>query len=401
MLYAIKIAARYLTASKAQTALLVFGVAIGVFIFIFMSALIGGLAEFILSSMAGDMAHVSVQAEPVDPVQLVQGDGVLLVQQASTQTTAVLKDTAAFIPLIEALPGVTAVSPQINGSGVLIRGALVAQASVSGLEPGRESAIVRLSRYMVEGSATLATGGVLIGKTLAEDMDLRLGQAVRLQSSVGIEALLTVTGIYEIGAGGPDRSQAFVGIATARTLFALPQGVTRIEIKLTDLYDADATALRIRALTGLDAKSWTEEGAQLLAALKSQATVGTVLKGFALLTIIIGVASALLLSTYRRRPEIGIMRAMGAGRWFVMVVFVSQGALVGLLGGLVGAAAGYAVLSLFPGRDMFGSQTILPIDITQGAFGLAILLTTLGAIAASILPARAAARLDPVTAIGQ
>lgn len=177
--------------------------------------------------------------------------------------------------------------------------------------------------------------------------------------------------------------------------------MTRIEIKLTDLYDADGTALRIRALTGLDAKSWTEEGAQLLAALKSQATVGTVLKGFALLTIIIGVASALLLSTYRRRPEIGIMRAMGAGRWFVMVVFVSQGALVGLLGGLVGAAAGYAVLSLFPGRDTFGSQTILPIDITQGAFGLAILLTTLGAIAASILPARAAARLDPVTAIGQ
>ena len=44
---------------------------------------------------------------------------------------------------------------------------------------------------------------------------------------------------------------------------------------------------------------------------------------------------------------------------------------------------------------------VQPIDITQGAYGLAILLTTLGAIAASILPARAAARLDPVTAIGQ
>jgi lipoprotein-releasing system permease protein len=404
MLYALKIAARYLTASKAQTALLVFGVAVGVFIFIFMSALIGGLAEFIISSTAGDIDHISIQAEAVDPPLLRSQDGrtVLLVQEASTLRSAVLNDTAAFMPLIEALPGVIATSQQINGSGFLVRGALVTQVSISGLEPGKESAIVNLAGYMIEGTADLATGGMLIGKTLAEDMDLRLGQSVRVQSSGGIEALLTVTGIYEIGEGGRDRRQAYVTLATARTLFAMPQGVTRVEIKLTDLYAADATTLRIRALTGLDAKSWTEQGAQLLAALRSQAQVGNILKAFAMLTIIIGVASALLLSTYRRRPEIGIMRAMGAGRWFVMVVFVSQGALIGLMGGLFGAAAGYGVLLAFPGRETFrAGTTMLPIDITQGAYGLAIVLTTLGAIAASILPARAAARLDPVTAIGQ
>ena len=93
---------------------------------------------------------------------------------------------------------------------------------------------------------------------------------------------------------------------------------------------------------------------------------------------------------------------MGAERWFVMVVFVAQGALIGLMGGLFGAAAGYGVLLAFPSRDSFApGQSGLPIDIAQGAYGLAILLTTLGAILASILPARAAARLDPVTAIGQ
>ena len=63
MLYALKIATRYLTASKAQTALLVTGVAVGVFIFIFMSALIGGLAEFILSRTVGDISHVTIEAE--------------------------------------------------------------------------------------------------------------------------------------------------------------------------------------------------------------------------------------------------------------------------------------------------------------------------------------------------
>lgn len=404
MLYALKIATRYLTASKAQTALLVFGVAIGVFIFIFMSALIGGLAEFIMARTAGDMAHITIQAEAVDPALLLSEDGrtVLLVQEATSQATAVLKDTPALVPLIEDLPGVIGVSQQINGSGFLTRGAQVTQVSINGLEPGKESVIANLASYITEGTASLGTGGVLLGRTLVDDMDLALGQTVRLQSASGVEALLTITGIYEMGSGGPDRRQAYVSLATARTLFRLPQGVTRVEIKLSDLYAADTIAPRIKALTGLDAKSWTEQAAQLLEALKAQAQTGYILKAFALLTIIIGVASALLLSTYRRRPEIGIMRAMGAGRWFVVVVFVSQGALIGLMGGLFGAAAGYGVLLAFPGRDSFApGQNGLPIDITQGAYGLAIILTTLGAVLASILPARAAARLDPVTAIGQ
>jgi lipoprotein-releasing system permease protein len=85
-----------------------------------------------------------------------------------------------------------------------------------------------------------------------------------------------------------------------------------------------------------------------------------------------------------------------------MVVFVAQGALIGALGGVMGAAAGYGVLLLLPAREAFGpAQSGLPIDVAQGAYGLAIALTTLGAILASILPARSAARLDPVTAIGQ
>ncbi len=401
MLYALKIAARYLTASKAQTALLVSGVAVGVFIFIFMSALIGGLAEFILSRTVGDISHVTIQAEDRDPAILISTEGhILAVTERGRTRTATLSEAATFIPLIESVPGVTAVSPQITGAGFLTRGAQVAQVSVTGLESGRESAILNLDGYMLEGSARLGSGLVVLGRRLADDLSLGVGQTVRLQSSGGVATVLTLGGIFETGNGMIDRSTVFVALPTARTLFALPQGVTRIEIKLADLNTADATALRIRALTGLDAVPWTDGAAQLMEALNAQAQTGYFLKSFALITIVIGVASALLLSTYRRRPEIGIMRAMGAGRWFVMVVFVAQGALIGLMGGVTGAALGYLALLPFPARDEFRVGT-LPMDITQGSYGLAITLTVIGAILASILPARAAARVDPVTAIGQ
>jgi lipoprotein-releasing system permease protein len=405
MLYPLKIAGRYLTASKVQTALLVSGVAVGVFIFIFMSALIGGLAEFILSRTVGDIAHITIEAEADDPAVLVSPDDlggghVLAVTERGGARTATLSDVAIWLPLIEAVPGVRAVSPQITGAGFLTRGAQVSQVSMTGVEPGRESAILDLDGYMIEGTARLASGLIVLGVDLANDLALSLGQSLRVQSSGGVTTTLTLSGIFDTGNGALDGARAYVSLGAARTLFTMPQGVTRIEIKLNDLNAADATALRIRALTGLDAVSWTDGAEQLQQALNAQAQTGYFLKTFALITIVIGVASALLLSTYRRRPEIGIMRAMGASRGFVVVVFVTQGAMVGAMGGVMGAALGYLALLPFPSRDDFQPGT-LPLDITQGSYGLAITLTVIGAILASILPARAAARVDPVTAIGQ
>jgi lipoprotein-releasing system permease protein len=402
MLYALKIASRYLLSSKAQSALLVFGVALGVFIFIFMSALIGGLAEYILDNTVGDISHVTIEAEAEDPAVLVTppaGTLIVAVEKANARQ-AVLRDAEAFIPLIEALPEVIAVSPQINGAGFMTRGSLVSQVSINGIEPGKESAIIGLEGYLTSGSVRLGTGLVVIGNRLAEDLSLSVGQTIRLDASTGVTTVLTVAGIYEIGQGGFDRATAYVSLATARTLFQIPQGVTRVEIKLSDLYAAEAVAARIAALTGLDARPWTEEGQQLLDALQAQAQTGLILKSFAMVTIVIGVASSLLLSTYRRRPEIGIMRAMGASRRFVVFVFVTQGALVGVLGALAGAGLGYLALLGFPSRAELEPGG-LPIDIAQGAFGLAIVLTSIVSVLASILPARSAARLDPVTAIGQ
>jgi lipoprotein-releasing system permease protein len=401
MLYALKIAARYLTANKAQTTLLVVGVAVGVFIFIFMSALIGGLAEFIMLRTVGDISHITIEAETEDPALLISPEGhVLVVTERGRTRTATLAEAATWLPLIEAVPGVRAVSPQISGAGFLTRGAQVRQVSVTGVEPGRESMILDLSGYIGEGSARLSSGLIVLGRDLADDLALSLGQTLRVQSSNGVTSALTLSGIFETGNAVMDSARAFVSLSTARTLFAIPQGVTRIEIKLNDLNAADATALRIRALTGLDAVPWTDGAEQLMEALDAQAQTGYFLKTFALITIVIGVASALLLSTYRRRPEIGIMRAMGAPRSFVVFVFVTQGALIGLMGGLMGAALGYLALLPFPSRDAF-EPGMLPMDITQGSYGLAITLTVGGAILASILPARSAARVDPVTAIGQ
>ena len=171
---------------------------------------------------------------------------VLAIQQDAGTADVQLRSTEAFIPLIEALPGVVAVSSQVNGPGFVTRGAQVLQVGVIGLEPGKESAILDLDGYIIAGTARLDSGSVVIGKTLAEVLEISLGQTMRVKSSGGVEVVLTLSGIIEIGQGGADRATAYGSRASARNLFAMPQGITRIEIKLADLYDADVVALRVQ-----------------------------------------------------------------------------------------------------------------------------------------------------------
>ncbi len=400
MIYAIKIAFRYLTANRAQTGLLVLGVAVGVYVFVFMSALIGGLAVLLLDRTAGNIAHVTVEARDRDPTPLFSpGQGMLVAVLKSNQQRTTLQSADAFAPLIAAVPHVRRVAGEILGSGFAAKGEAVAPVAVTGVLPEDVSAIANVAGNIVEGRADLALSTVLIGSGLAKKLGVRAGQTVSIRSDRGVEETLTVAGIFSLGAAALDDSAAYVNLRAARVLFDLPEGLSRFEVKLDDLKLAPEAALAIAAATGLKATSWTDKNKELLDALVAQGRTGDLIKIFALITIIIGVASALLLSTYRRQSEIGIMRAMGATRRFVVLVFVIQGALIGLSGGLLGAGLGYLSLLPFPIPEATAGGG-LPVDVRQGAYLTAIILTFLGAVLAAIWPASSASRVDPVKVIG-
>lgn len=401
MVYQFKIGWRYLTSNLLQTGLLILGVALGVFVFVFMSALIGGLAVYLVDQTVGDVPHVTVTQPDIAPARLYGAEeGALIAAENTTGRAAMIRNTAEVIATLGQLPGLAAVSPEISGNGFVTRGAVVKPVTVVGIEPDKVSAVADIAGNLVRGSAELPIGAILIGKKLADDLGIAAGHGLRLRSDQGVDTTLTVTGLFDFGFDRLDERTAYVNIKTARGLFGMRQGASQIALRIDDLWDAPDFAAAAANATGLDTVPWTETNQQLLSGLDAQARSGDIIKGFALLTIVIGVASALLLSTYRRRSEIGIMRAMGASKGFVVTVFLAQGGLIGLVGGLVGAGLGWLALSPFPppGEIEAGG---FPIDIAQGGFGLAVALTVAGALVASILPARAAAKVDPVEVIAQ
>src|SRR5690606_6111058 len=249
------------------------------------------------------------------------------------------------------------------------------------------------------GSDALTPDSVLIGATLATDLGLRSGQVIQVRSDRGRERSFRIGGIFALGISSADRQALYMNFNTARALFDLPSGISRIEMKVAPAEAASGIAARLQRATGLESTSWIEENAQLFEALDAQARTGTVIKAFALISIVIGIASTMLLSIVRRRGEIGIMRAVGASPRFVLGVFVLEGTLIGAAGAVAGALTAWLALIPFPPlAEVEGGG--LPGDRAQGDYLLAIALTSVAAALASLLAARQATRVDPVEAIG-
>lgn len=401
-MFALTVARRYLLSNIAQTSLLVVGVAIGVSAFVFITALIQGLALRLTADVTANSAHVTLEPPTrVARVLATSDTAIASVAIVSTFQRRQIRTWASTVTLLRNQSAVSAISPQISGSAFLVKGEAVAPIAVTTLDPSGLDAISPISTQIVSGDANFGTDGILIGFRLAETLGLSAGQPVLLRTDRGVDRLLTVRGIFQTGVESLDERVAYLSIQTARPLFLLPEGVTNIEIKLFDPSEARAFADFLEEATGLRATPWQEKNSNLEGALTAQAQTGTLIQIFSLISVLIGIASALSLSANRRRGEIGIMRAFGVSSAFIATVFVVQGLLIGVVGATIGCLAGFTFCSWLATLTNPDGTMALPIAPSQGGYVAVFVLTAVGAGLASVLPARSAAALDPLEAIQQ
>ena len=157
---------------------------------------------------------------------------------------------------------------------------------------------------------------------------------------------------------------------------------------------------RSQAATGVEADSWIKTNAQFFTAVNAQQTSNTLIRVFVGLSVAFGIASVLVVSVIQRSKDIGILRAMGTSQGQILRVFLLQGGLLGLLGSIVGAAAGASALVFWHGylRQADGSE-LFPLVLEPSLFINAVLLAAVTGVAAAAVPALRAAKLDPVVAI--
>jgi len=400
--FELRVALRFLREGRMQTVLIVVGVAAGVAVIAYISALISGLQNSTLTKTLGAQAHISVRApdDVVTPAAAaLPGSTVLTETQPRAQRPRSVANWQALLPLLEKMPNVAGVSPMVSGAGLALRGEAVLSIALMGVELERYDRMIGLRSKVVAGTARLEPGEAIVGRELAQDLGVRVGDRLTVQTSTSSESL-RVTALVDLGVRDLNRRTVIVPLRAAQNLLALPGGATGLDLTLHDVWAAQSLADALRAQFPYKVESWQESNAQLVSALNAQSVSTGIIRAVVLAVVVLGIASVLVVSVVQKRREIGILRAMGATRGQVLRLFLVQGAVVGAVGSVLGLLLAVALIWAFT-NFVRGSDGLPLFNITlplATAVRVALVATVCGVVAA-IAPARRAAQLDPAQAI--
>jgi len=324
-------------------------------------------------------------------------------------------------------PRVTAAAPFIEGEGMLVNGERVSGVVVRGVLPDEENTVSGVAANMVEGRLEdLQPGefGIVLGSALAEELAVAPGDRVILainQGTVTPAGLMPrlrrfrVSGLFEAGMYEFDRGTALIHMVDAARLYRLGDEVTGIRLLLDDMFQAPVVVRDVALAMGGDyyVTDWTRQHRNFF---RSIALSKRML--FIILLLVVAVAAFNIVSTLvmvvkDKQSDIAILRTLGASGRGIMTIFSIQGALIGVLGVLLGLGLGvlialntetlvHALESLLSTRflapDVYFISD-LPSEIRMSDVMTVTLMALALCVVSTIYPAWRASRTQPAEAL--
>ncbi len=357
---------------KTRTLLTVAGIAVGVAMIVTLGAMGEGIRTGYVSMFSGSGADLTITQKGSYDITLSGVDEEVVAQVA-------------------ALPDVYAATGMIVGN---VTAPGMPYFFIFGYEPGGYA----IERFKITAGQTLgmsrqtARGSreILLGGQAAEAMKLQVGDSVRLTGGT-----FRVVGIYETGSGFEDAA-GVISLADAQQLLQKHRQVGAVQVKLKDARKADQVRARLERqyprLT-ISQSSQMADQQQMVGMMQGFAW------GIAFLAVIIGgvgMTNTVMMSTFERTREIGALRAMGWGRWRIMLMVFGESLALGLVGGLIGCAAGAALLGPLtqnPALSFLQGKLTLPL------LGQAMLTAIVLGGAGGFYPSWWASKLTPIEAM--
>jgi lipoprotein-releasing system permease protein len=396
------LAVRFLREGRAQTMLILSGIGVGVGVVIFLSALITGLQVSLIDRTLGTQAHIVVRPpdDAVRPMISEEGGAVLSRLEQPAQRLRSILNWQVVVDRLEGMEGVTAIAPTVSGAAFATRGNANKSVLLRGIETRSFLTIIDMRPRMRHGKFDVSGTNAVIGTELAKDMGVSVGDKLRVTTPEGASEVFFVSGVFDVGNRDLNERWVFVSLRTAQTLLNLVGGVSTIELKVDEIFDAEVIAERIAQRMGLVADSWMTVNTQLLTGLRSQNASSHMIQFFVIVAVALGIASVLIVSVVQKSREIGILKAIGTPTPRVVRVFLLEGAILGLVGSIIGIVIG-TVLSLFfqtLASNPDGSATF-PVALNLLLYVRSCLGAIVVGILAAIFPARRAASLEPAEVI--
>ncbi len=375
-----KIAWRFLWRSKAQSILIIFGIAVGIAVQVFVGSLITSLQQSLLDSTVGSSSHVTIEPAAGE---------------------AAFTFTAADREKLKTDPRITAVAPVQTLSALVPMAGSSAPVVVKGGAYEDIDSIYKLSDKMVAGEVTLDGDRVLVGKEFAEQYGFAPGDPIELVLADGSTVEARVEGVFDLGAQAVNQQSVFAGLeAASRALGRSVEEVGAVEMQINDVFTSPDVAADVALkYPQLQVTEWQAKNSELLTALQSQSTSSYMIQVFVIIAVMLGIASTLAISAVQKTRQIGILKALGMADGRTGLVFLWQAGILGVVGTALGIGISLGLIGAFSLIARGGDTGLFPI---QPQVGFVLLSAGIGiaiALISAIIPYRKTARLDPIEVI--
>lgn len=406
-----QIALVHMTSKIGQTFVAVLGVTFGVSMYIFMNSFMNGVNQAQDDLAFSSLAHIRIfnedETRDFNPAESFLKEPVTLFSirnKKSLQYTEGIKNSSEVISILEKQPEVTGITTQLNFSVFFRNGSKKINGAISGVDALSENQLFGNAEKVVEGNWNdlgFRKSGIILGKVLAEKLNVGLNENVNVLTSEGVSKNYTVVGIIETSVKEIDKSRAFMNIAAARQL----QGrnfdySSDIQVNIQDRDKTAAIVSRLSASVPYQIESWQTANQQLLAASQLRNIIASAVSLTILLVAGFGIYNIMNMTINEKIREIAILKAMGFSGKDILRIFLTQAAIIGVIGGVTGVLLGYAVSSMVnqvPFR--IAGLSTLPINYHIQDFVLSVLFGITITLFAGYLPARKASKIDPVVII--
>jgi lipoprotein-releasing system permease protein len=318
-------------------------------------------------------------------------------------------------------------APYIVGQGMLINGRNASGVLVRGVLPSEEPQVSDLAKSMLAGRLqALRPGefGIVLGQALAWRLDATLGSRVSLVvpealvTAVGVvprTRRFTVVGIFSVDMYEYDNGWALINIDDAARLYHMQDQVSGLRLKLKDIDAAPRISNAIGAALGpqYQVRDWARQHVNFFRALRMEKTVMFVIMFLVIAVAAFNVVATLVMVVTDKEADIAILRTLGASPASIMLVFMVQGTVIGVLGTFFGTACGVALAAnvstvVHAIETVFGITFLSPevyyISELPSEVRLLDVVLIAGAslamgLLATLYPARRAAKVQPAEAL--
>jgi lipoprotein-releasing system permease protein len=401
--FALRIAWRFLKTSRSQTFLIILGIAAGVSIQIFLSSLISGLQANLIEQTVGDAPHIIVTPEDRTPSSLLKSSENLVsfILASPVKAEPKILSWQRIQGGLARRSDLRVASPLVEGPGNVRKGDLTKSVVLKGVLLEQADLIYELRERTIRGIPQIGGNGVLVGKVLADDLQLEVGDAITIATPAGKNGTFIVNGVFDLKNKAINSSWIFLDLNPAQTLLDLEGAVSGIEIQIEQVFQSERIARELRQeFPQYTIETWQTRNQQLLSALRSQSLSSYMIQFFVLLAVTLGIASVLVVSVTQKIREIGILKAIGTTNTGVSLIFLAQGAILGLFGSSLGALAGFLLIRLFQqAARASGGAISFSVTVNPSTLLFIVTIATVASLLAAISPARQATKLLPIEVI--